>query len=293
MINFILYSIAALIWGSTWLAIKYQLGVVDPIVSVAYRFGLSGILLLLYCRIAGLSLKYSWRDHLLIAAQGILLFGVNYWLIYIAEGELTSGLVAVVSSMIVVFNIINSAIIMRTPLRTHVIFGALTGLAGIILIFKDEVFNFSFANQSSLALVLCFVAAFFSSLGNVSSAYNQRRKLPVIQTNGFGMFYGALIMLSISVAMGKPLNFDYSFGYMASLFYLALFGSIIAFSCYLTVVGRIGADKAGYISLIFPMIALVLSTIFEGFTWTANALFGVVLILGGNFLVILRKRKNT
>ncbi|KAA3609666.1 MAG: EamA family transporter [Calditrichaeota bacterium] len=289
MFNILLYCIAAFIWGSTWLAIKYQLGVVDPLVSVAYRFGFSAILLLVYCRIAGLNLRYSFNEHKQIALQGLLLFGVNYWFVYMAETELPSGLVAVIFSMIVLLNIFNSAIFLKTAIRPHVLVGALIGLSGIAIIFKNELFNFSLQNKTAIALGLCILSAVFASLGNITSAYNQKIKLPVIQTNAFGMLYGSIVMFFIASVLGKSINFDYSAGYVISLLYLSIFGSVIAFGAYLTLVGRIGADRAGYIALIFPIIALALSTVFEKYIWTLPAVAGFALILLGNLLVISKK----
>lgn len=286
MLNFALYAITAFIWGSTWLAIKYQLGVVDPLVSVAYRFLLSAILLLIYCHVAGLNLRYTLRDHAHIALQGILLFGVNYWFVYTAETELPSGLTAVIFSMIVLLNIINSAIFLKTKIQTNVIAGALVGLLGIFIIFKDEILQFDLQNQTAVAFLLCLFSAVSASLGNIASAYNQKKHLPVVQTNAFGMLYGSTVMILISLALNKPLDFEISAGYIGSLFYLSVFGSIIAFTAYLTLIGRIGADRAGYIALIFPVIALTLSTIFENYIWTLPAVLGMILILFGNFLVI-------
>ncbi|KAA3659960.1 MAG: EamA family transporter [Calditrichaeota bacterium] len=286
MLNFVLYAITAFIWGSTWLAIKYQLGVVDPLVSVAYRFLLSAVLLLIYCRIARLNLRYTLRDHAHIALQGFLLFGVNYWFVYTAEMELPSGLTAVIFSMIVLLNIINSAIFLKTRIHANVIVAALIGLAGIFIIFKDEILQFDLQNQTAVAFLLCLLSAVSASLGNITSAYNQKKHLPVIQTNAFGMLYGALVMILISLVLGKPFEIEFSVGYMGSLFYLSVFGSIIAFTAYLTLIGRIGADRAGYIALIFPVIALALSTIFENYIWTWPAVIGMLLILLGNYLII-------
>lgn len=289
MLNFLLYTTAAFIWGSTWLAIKYQLGTVDPMLSVTYRFGLSALLLLIYCKIAGLNLRFDLRQHGRIALQGFLLFGINYWFVYLAEAELTSGLVAVIFSMIVLLNIFNSAIFLKTKIYLHVLIGALIGLSGIFLIFKDEILQFNLQNKTAIALGLALLSAISASLGNITSAANQKAKLPVIQTNAFGMLYGSIIMFCITLALDIPLTFDLSSGYVLSLLYLTILGSIVAFSAYLTLVGRIGADRAGYIALIFPIIALTLSTIFENYVWTTPAMLGISLILLGNFLIIRKK----
>lgn len=290
MKNFILFSASAIIWGSTWLAIKFQLGLVDPIISVSYRFILASFILLLFCRISGLNLKYNVKEHLFIALQGFFLFGINYWLVYLAEVHLPSGLVAVIFSMIIFFNIFNGAIFIGSPIRVRVIAGAALGIVGIGLVFKQELLSFSLSSDNSLALVIAGLGALTASLGNITSVHNQKINLPVIQTNAFGMMYGALFMLIISLIMGKHFSFEISYAYIGSLLYLSIFGSIIAFTCYLTLLGKIGADKAAYVTLIIPVIALILSTIFEEYTWTLYAFVGVALILIGNMLVFKKMK---
>lgn len=291
MKNLILFSASAIIWGSTWLAIKFQLGLVDPIISVSYRFILASSILLLFCRISRLNLKYNVKEHLFIALQGFFLFGINYWLVYLAEIHLPSGLVAVIFSMIIFFNIFNGAIFIGSPIRLRVITGAALGIVGIGLLFKQELLSFSLSSDNSLALVIAGLGALTASLGNITSVHNQKINLPVIQTNAFGMMYGALFMLIISLLMGKHFSFEISYAYIGSLLYLSIFGSIIAFTCYLTLLGKIGADKAAYVTLIIPVIALILSTIFEEYTWTLYAFIGVALILIGNMLVLIKVKR--
>jgi len=286
MKNFFLFSIPTLIWGSTWLAITFQLGVVDPLVSVFYRFLLAAIILFIYCSLIKMNLKYSAKQHLFMAIQGTFLFGINYWLVYMAEVHLKSGLVAVVFSTIIFLNIFNGLIFLKSKVRLNVLASALIGFVGIVLVFKDEILNFNFSNDKSLGLLLAFLSVITASLGNITSAYNQRNKLPVVQTNAYGMLYGSLLMLVLVFIIGTPISFDVSFKYISSLIYLAVFGSIIAFWGYLTLLGKIGADKSAYVMLVFPIIALLLSTFFEDYTWSLFALLGVALITTGNFLML-------
>jgi len=286
MKDIILFSIPTLIWGSTWLAITFQLGVVDPLVSVFYRFLLAAIILFVYCRLIKMNLKYSAKQHLFMALQGTFLFGINYWLVYMAEVHLKSGLVAVVFSTIIFLNIFNGLIFLKSKVRMNVLASALIGFVGIVLVFKDEILNFNFSNDRSFGLILAFLSVITASLGNITSAYNQRNKLPVVQTNAYGMLYGSLLMLILVFIIGTPLSFDVSFKYIGSLIYLAVFGSVIAFWSYLTLLGKIGADKAAYAMLVFPIIALLLSTMFEEYTWSLFALLGIALITSGNFLML-------
>jgi drug/metabolite transporter (DMT)-like permease len=292
MKNIILFSIPTLIWGSTWLAITFQLGVVDPLVSVFYRFLLAAIILFAYCSIVKINLKYNAKQHLFMALQGVFLFGINYWLVYLAEVHLKSGLVAVVFSTIIFLNIFNGFIFLKSKIRLNVLTSALIGFTGIILVFKDEIFSFNFSSEKSSALILAFLSVITASLGNITSAYNQKNNLPVIQTNAYGMLYGSLLMLLLVFTIGKPVSFDVSFQYISSLIYLAVFGSIIAFWSYLTLLGKIGADRAAYVPLVFPIIALLLSTFFEGYTWSLFAFLGVVLITAGNFLMMRTAHEN-
>ncbi len=290
MQNALMYIAASLIWGSTWIAITFQLGVVDPLVSVAYRFGLSSLLLFLFCALFRKPLRYSLRDHLWMGLQGFLLFGINYWLVYVSEVHIPSGLAAVLMSSILFLNMFNGALFLKKPLEKNVVIGAVIGIVGMVLLFSREVLAFHVNPLGMLGVLLALLAAYSASLGNILSARNQAvRALPIVQTNAYGMFYGTLFALSMALILRKPFAVEMTFSYLAALFYLAIFGSVIAFGCYLTLVGRIGVTKSAYITLLSPVIALVLSTLFEGYVWTLPGIAGVLCILGGNLLV-LRKR---
>jgi drug/metabolite transporter (DMT)-like permease len=286
MYNAFLYLVTVLIWGSTWLAIKYQLGVVSPELSIAYRFGLAALILILFSLIRRLPMRFDLKAHGFFALQGLLLFSLNYILVYLAEGYLTSGLVAIIFSVIVITNVIFGAIFLRNPVRTSVVLGAFLGLAGLAFVFWPELSSFSLSSQKALGVALAFIAMLSASLGNVVSARNQRNDLPVIQTNAYGMLYGAIFMLFLAIMRGTQLEFDSSVSYIVSLFYLAIFGSVIAFGSYLTLLGRIGLDRAAYVTVLFPIIALLLSTMFEGLQWGAAQLVGVGLVLLGNAVAL-------
>ena len=270
--------------------ITFQLGVVDPIVSVVYRFILAGIILFVYCLILKKDLSYKPKDHFFFALQGFFLFGINYWLVYLAEEHLASGLVALLFSLIIFMNIFNGFLFLGKPIRKMVLTGGIIGVFGTVLVFYNDILTFSFTDENSLALIFGLTAVLCASLGNIISARNQINSLPVIQTNAFGMFYGGLSMLAVALFTGAEFNFDPSFPYIASLIYLTIFGSIVAFSAYLKLLGNIGPDKSAYVTLVIPVIALILSTIFEDYQWSLLAAAGVILILGGNTL-ILRKKK--
>ena len=288
MTNLLLYITTVAIWGTSWLGVKFQLGLVAPEVSVAYRFFLAGILMLAICLIGRYRLKFSIRDHIWIAQQGFFLFSANYCLIYLGTQYLTSGLVAVVFSMVVILNLIGSALVFKSPVEPRVVIGAIIGLAGITTIFWPEIAAFDLAREGSLGLVLCLVGTAFASCGMLTSAANQKRGIPVMATNGWGMLYGSIVMMLFAGLNGSEFNFDTSPTYIWSLIYLAVFASVIAFWSYLTLLGNIGPGRASYATVLFPIVALALSTWFEGFQWTTPAIAGVALVIVGNVFVLLK-----
>ena len=289
MANFFFYTITVLIWGSTWLGIKFQLGVVDPALSVSYRFALAALILFAWCFARRLPLKFSRGEHLFIAMQGVFLFAVNYLLFYLAELQITSGLAAVVFSTIVVMNLINGRLFLGTPIEVKVLVGGALGMVGLVLLFWPDMAATDFSGPVFVGMLLSFAATYLASLGNILSVRNQRHKLPVVQTNAFGMAYGSACMALIVLISGTSIIIDMTATYLVSLVYLALFGSVIAFGCYLSLVGRIGAGRAAYATLLFPVVALGLSTFWEGYTWTLHGFCGIILILSGNYLAMARK----
>ena len=286
---FFLYGATVIIWGTTWLAIKFQLGSVDPMVSVLYRFMAAALTLFLYCKLRGLKMRFRRKDHIFMALQGLVLFSVNYWLIYLAEVHVTSGLVAVIFSGIVFMNMINGAVLLGSPIRSNVLLGGAIGVSGIVLVFWPQLISFNLSDKSALGLVLSVVSTFMASLGNIISARHQQNNLPVIQTNAYGMAYGAAIIGAISLISGKTFSFEMSLTYVGSLFYLSLFGTVIAFGCYLKLIGKIGADRAAYATMLFPIVALGISTVCEGYQWAPNNIIGMAVVLVGNWLVLSKR----
>lgn len=284
-----LFAIPALIWGSTFFIIKFQLGNVDPTWSVSYRFVLAGIILLVYSRAKSLNLQFSRNEHLRILLQGILLFGFNYLFVYIAEQVLVSALVAITFSSVIFLNILFGKIFLKRVAEKKVYLGAILGITGTVLLFYQELTGIAFDDLPFFHLIVCFSSVVIASLGNIMSAHNQATQLPVIQTNAFGMLYGGLVIGLVALLTGIDMSLDLSFPYLSSLIYLSVFGSIIAFGGYLTLIGRIGADKAAYVLIIIPVIAVGLSIIFEGYQFGWQVIVGMGMILGGNIIVVRKK----
>ena len=218
--------------------------------------------------------------------QGGLLFGLNYWLAYLAEEVLVSGLVAVAFSCIIFMNIFFGMLFLGRRTVSRVYVGAASGVAGTVLLFYQDLQGLAWVDIPLTSLVFCILSVMVASLGNIASAANQSHNIPVIQANAFGMLYGGLLMGIIGLLSGEPILFEQSFSYVFSLVYLAVFGSILAFGAYLTLIGTIGPDRAAYVLVTFPVIAITLSVLFEGFSVSPLLIIGVLMIIGGNLLVM-------
>jgi drug/metabolite transporter (DMT)-like permease len=285
-----LYVSCVLIWGTTWLAITFQLGSVPVDVSVAYRFGLAAALLVAFCLWRRVPLRFSPRQHGFMALQGLFLFGLNYVLTYHAERFISSGLTAVGFTAIVFFNILGTRILFGTAVTLPMLSGALLGALGIVLVFWRDLVATDPSRNVALGLGVILGAAAASSIGNLLSAWNQRRGLPILQSNAIGMAYGALFVSALALLQGEQFRIETSASYLISLLYLSLFGTVLAFGAYLSLLGRIGADKAGYASVLFPLVALGLSTWIEGFVWHLSTVAGLCLSLVGNVVILTRRR---
>jgi drug/metabolite transporter (DMT)-like permease len=288
MSNTFLYVIAVLVWGSTWFAIEFQLGVVAPEVSIVYRYVLASMILFIWCKYKGLRLFFNVKSHAWFALLGMLLFGLNYILAYRAQQHITSALAAIVFSTILWLNIGISRFILGTRATPKVLVGAALGVAGIVILFAPQVEALSFSDSVFFGCILALSGALAASCGNIASQAAQKRLLPVIQSNAWGMFYGAVICAAVALANGDDFVFEGTFTYIASLLYLALFGSVIAFGAYLTLIGRIGAHRAGYAAVMWPVVALALSMLFEGLRLDASIVIGTAFVLLGNLLVLKR-----
>jgi drug/metabolite transporter (DMT)-like permease len=286
-----LYVSTVLIWGSTWLAIAYQLGTVPALVSVAHRMALAALLTFFIILLTRGLPRLPLREHPRILLQGLCLFCCNYLFIYAATASLSSGLVAVVFSSMVILNALGGAAFFSEPLRLPVVFGGALGMLGMALLFLPELESLSWADDSVRALGFCFLGTLCASAGNMVAAANLRRGLPVLTCNLWGMFYGAVVLYAAALLLGEPVIVDWRPSYLWSLLYLALFGTVFAFWAYISLLGRIGADRAAYTTLLFPIVALLLSSWFEGYRWSLWAVAGLALVLTGNWLAMRGVRR--
>ncbi len=284
-----LYIATILIWGASWYAVRLQLDMVAPEVSIFYRFLIATLIMFAICLASGRKLNYRLRDHCTFLLMGIFLFMLNFWLIYYASTRLTTGVVAVVFSTVLIFNMINGRWIVGERVTAKMVVGAVTGITGITLIFSPEIKSLDLSDQGLSGLLLALAGTLSASFGMTLSGLIQKNGLPVLQSNTWGMLYGSLVMLAIILFFDIPFSMDTSPGYLGSLAYLALFASVLGFYCFLSLVGRIGASKASYATVMFPVVALAISTWLEGYQWTTIAVVGLALTLFGNVLILDKK----
>jgi len=285
MINSLLYAATVLIWGTTWIAIAWQIGPVDIVVSVFYRFALACVVFLVGLALLGrLELPKQWR---FVVLQALCLFSFNFLCFYQATSLIPSGLVSVIFSLATVLNAINARIFFGERVRPRAIAAGLIGAVGLVLLFwHDLTVSFDFSVIQGIGWAIAGTT--FFSLGNMMSRKNSQHGVSPVIANAWGMGIGALVLLVIIALGGASLSLPSSSTYVWALIYLAVIGSVVGFSTYLMMVARLGSDRAAYATVLFPVVALLMSTIFEGYEWHATAIAGVALTIAGNLVMFAR-----
>lgn len=286
MITVLLYLTVVFIWGSTWLAVRYQVGVVPPEISVAYRIGISAVFMFGWSLARGLPLRFKIGEHLFMMLQGALIFSTNFFLFYLAAAHLTTGLIAVIFSTASAMTILLNSLLLRRPPSLRLLLGAVLGGAGISLVFSHELAGFSLQSATGAGLLLSLGGTLCFSLGSLVSARNRTAGFSVCGNTAYAMLYGTGLLCFFAWVRGNHFAFDFSLPYVASLAYLSIIGSVIAFAAYFALLSRIKAEQAAYSTVLFPVVALTLSTFFEGYQWTVSAVLGVLITLAGNVLVL-------
>lgn len=288
--NGLLLMATILIWGTVWYAIKFQLGVTPVIVSVFYRILLAAAFL------SGLSMftsppqKLTPSDHIYLVLMGLLLFSANYYLFYIATGYIQSGLVSLVFSTLVIVNSINKRIFFGEKISGSIIFGGTVGITGVLLLFGSELGDTRYSSDRLSGILYAFFATYLVSLGNIVSARCSKRNIPVLSSTSYGLCYGAVLCGGFILWQGYEFTIPFTAVYLSSLVYLSLFCTAIAFLLYLNLVKSAGPDKAAIATMLFPVVAMAISSVLEGYSWTPSAIAGVGLILIGSSLSFLGGR---
>lgn len=282
----LLYVVTVLIWGTTWFAIKLQVGHAPAEISIIYRGVLASLLLLGWCRIKGLSLRFSRKDHLLIGLLGLSLFSLHYLFIFNAAQYIVSGVIAIIFSGVSFFSIVNNYIFARVKPTVSVVLGAVTGVVGLGVFFWHEIASSASQEATLKGLMLAGIATLIFSFGGSITKRNHEAGLQIVPTMALGMVYGTGAMLVYSLTQQSRFVLPDSPVYWGALLYLVIPGSIIAFLCYLQLIKTIGSERAGYATVLAPMIALFVSWVFEGYVWSLKDLIGICLVIAGNILVM-------
>lgn len=287
--NILLYLSVVILWGSSWFAIKFQLGIIPETVSLAWRFFIASFILFIFCVVFKKKIKFSFFEIKNIAIQGILLFSLNYFFIYLGTNYITSGLVAILFSNVTIFVILNGYFFFKKKIRINVLIGSIIGILGLIFIFHFEFIINDNTNDLIKGIFLILIGTYIASLGMLYAGLNQEKNISIIQSNTYGMFFGALLMILMAFLFDQKIFIDTKISYLSSLLFLAFFGSILGFGSYLKLLGKIGADKASYVNILTPLVALSLSTVFENYIWGIQNSIGFVLVIAGNIIILSKK----
>lgn len=283
-----LYVLTVLLWGTTWIAIHMQVGIVPVEVSIVWRFALAAAVLFPLLLVRRRLQPLGARDHLVCVCQGMTLFGLNFIGLYHASAYVTSGIIAVAFSTATLWNAGLARIFFGQRLQARTLLGGALGLAGLLILFWREWARLG--ADGALGLGLAVLGTLSFSCGNMLAVVHRRRGIAPPTSNAWGMLYGTLFLAVIVSAQGLPWRFDPSPSYVWALLYLAIPGSVVGFWAYVSLVGRIGADRAAYSTVLFPLVALNISVFVEGYRWTPEGIAAVALVIAGNVLTFLKPR---
>ena len=285
------FGIVTLIWGSTWLVIRHQLGVVPPTWSVTYRFIVAGTFMLGYALFRGERIALDARGWAFAAVTGLCQFCLNFNFVYRAEGYVTSGLVAVVFALLLLPNAVFARVFLGQKLGQQLIVGMGVAMAGVVLLFVREArVDPHGPAQVLMGIGFTLLAILSASVANVMQATPTARAYPMAAMLGVAMLIGAALDATIAWTISGAPVFDASPGYIAGVLYLGIFASALAFPLYYGVLRVIGPAKAAYSSVLVPVIAMLLSTLFEGYVWSWLAAGGAALVLGGLVIALKARR---
>ncbi|WP_068073325.1 DMT family transporter [Novosphingobium lentum] len=284
------FALVTLIWGSTWLVIKDQVGSVPPGWSVTYRFALAAAAMFGLALVRGEKLRLDAAGQRLAATIGVLQFAMNFQFVYRAETHLTSGIVAVLFALLLVPNALLARAFLGQPVTRGFLAGSAIALAGIALLLLHEYRIAPVGGKVLLGVVLTLTGILCASGANVLQASQAARSRPMLPVLAWAMLWGTLADVVVAWVLAGPPQFETRTAYLGGIAYLAIVGSVVTFPIYFQLVRSLGPGRAAYNSVAVPVVAMLLSTLFEGYRWSLLAAAGAVLALSG-LMVALRARR--
>lgn len=261
-----------------------------PDLAVALRFAIASALIFLWMILWKRRIRFSWREHLWFALLGGVNFGLNFRLTYRAGALIPSGVVAFTFTLVPYFSMVALRVIYGQAFRARLLVAALLGVVGLGLIYGPDLWSQDWGSRSLDGALFALAAAVAASVGGIIALEVRKKKLPIMEGNAWAMFYGSLMVVASIVIESQPLNYEWTVASSFSLLHLAIFGSVVAYSLYFRLIEQIGIDRASYVNVITPIIAILVSTFFEGFTWTGIKILGVLSCLWGSYLVLKKPR---
>ncbi|OQW61177.1 MAG: hypothetical protein A4S17_01910 [Proteobacteria bacterium HN_bin10] len=289
-LDWVAIAVCTLAWGTTWFAITLQLGIVDPVISIVYRFALAAALLFAWGALRGEALGLNRAQHLAAFGVGVFTFAIDYAFVYWAEERITSAVVAVVFAALAFVNlaVFRVAFGQRAPLLAWAAAGL--GVIGVGLLSWEEIANAELSTRALTGIGLTLAGVLAAAVGNVYARRGELAGAGVIASTAWAMAYGAALLAVFAFLTGKTWAFEFTAPYILSLLHLSVVGSVIAFALYYGLARRRGYATASYISALTPPVAMLVSALFEGKSWGLLALGGVALVLAGQVLLLRSKR---
>jgi drug/metabolite transporter (DMT)-like permease len=282
-LDFLLYAGVIFAWSTSWYPLSLQMGVVAAEVSLVWRFAAAAVVMFAISHWRGVGLRHGKSEHIRFAMLGAFLFSTNFALFYNASLFAASGLLAVILSISSLINVLMVAALTRSRPQPVQLAASVIGLVGLGLIFAPEI---RMSPTVGMALMLGSAGTLSFSIGNLMSAASQKRGVHVLASTSWGMVYGTCFLTFVSLVRGHDFVIDPTKVYLGSLAWLIVISSVLAFASYLSLIGRIGPGRAAYATVVFPVFALLISAVYEGYEWSPLALAGLALVMAGNLMMI-------
>jgi drug/metabolite transporter (DMT)-like permease len=285
------FIIATIIWGTTWIVIRDQLGPVPPTWSIVYRFGAGALAMFIYAALTKSPFQIGRQGHVFAAIFGFAQFVLNFNFVYRAEAFITSGLVAVLFAMLLVPNALLGRVFLKQPLSGRFLLGSLVAVIGVGMLIAQEIrADTASASATLLGVVFTLLGVLSASVANIMQGTVRGKALPMASTLAWGMLWGTGMNAVLAFALTGAPVMEWTPAYIGGVIYLGVFASAIAFTCYFSVIRSVGPARAAYSSVLTPILAMIISTVVEDYRWSWLAAAGGVVALAGLLIALSARR---